>query len=96
MININTVVTQFTLYCYIYYMHNSVESYRNSKEKNYFASIAAYKSGCSLVQIGLLWSETLLNSMSGALAKVLGHLSAGGRFPRHPSVIYVALNLKQK
>jgi hypothetical protein len=31
----------------------------------------------------------------GELAKVLGHLSAGGRFPRHPSVIYVALNLKQ-
>jgi hypothetical protein len=34
--------------------------------------------------------------MFGDLAKVLGHLSAGGRFPRHPSVIYVALNLKQK
>jgi hypothetical protein len=34
--------------------------------------------------------------MSGALAKGLGHFSAGGRFPRHPSVIYVALNLKQK
>jgi hypothetical protein len=34
--------------------------------------------------------------MIGELAKVLGHLSAGGRFPRHPSVIYVALNLKQK
>jgi hypothetical protein len=34
--------------------------------------------------------------MFGELAKVLGHLSAGGRFPRHPSVIYVALNLKQK
>ena len=43
MININTDVTQFTLYCYIYYMHNSVESYRNSKEKNYLASIAALK-----------------------------------------------------
>ena len=56
-------------------MHNSVESYRNSKEKNYFASIAAYKSGCSLVQTGLLWSETLLNSMSGALAKVLGQVA---------------------
>jgi hypothetical protein len=34
--------------------------------------------------------------MFGDLAKVLGHLSAGGSFPRRPSVIYVALNLKQK
>ena len=91
MININTDVTQFTLYCYIYYMHNSVESYRNSKEKELPLALLHRKSGCSLVQTGLLWSETLLNSMSGALAKVLGHLSAGGRFPRHPSVIYVAL-----
>jgi hypothetical protein len=34
--------------------------------------------------------------MIGELAKALGHLSAGDHFPRHPSVIYVALNLKQK
>jgi hypothetical protein len=34
--------------------------------------------------------------MFGELANVLGHLSAGDRFPRHPSVIYVALNLKKK
>jgi hypothetical protein len=34
--------------------------------------------------------------MFGEVAKVLGHLYAGGRFLRHPSVIYVALNLKQK
>jgi hypothetical protein len=44
----------------------------------------------------LTWSETLLNSMSGELVKVFVHISAGGRFPRHPSVIHVALNLKQK
>jgi hypothetical protein len=34
--------------------------------------------------------------MFAELAKGLGHLSAGGHFPRHPSVIYVALNMKQK
>jgi hypothetical protein len=40
MININTDGRQFTLYCYIY-MHNSIETYRKSKENNYLASIAA-------------------------------------------------------
>jgi hypothetical protein len=34
--------------------------------------------------------------MFGEVAKVLGHLYAGDGFPRHSSVIYVALNMKQK